>query len=483
MDSARILIVDDNTSNIQVLANHLSAKGYQFEFALSGSVALEWLQKETFDLILLDIMMPEMDGFETIQHIRANEKLSDLPVIFLSARTETEAITKGFMLGGQDYVMKPFNGEELESRIQSQLAQKRSKEILKDFNEVLEKKVEERTVQLKEAYSIIQSIVDNVPAIFFQRKAENEGFIFVSAYFETLTGYSPELFMAPDNTMVYEDIIHKADNGVEENVSPFDKIHRIVRSDGAIRWVSPKINKRLTLGSNDSIIEGIVHDVSSKVEEEERIMSSVLKAEDKERVRVARELHDGVQQSLAALFMSLDMVRKPIKEKLDPEKFEQYEKSLKTLNGIISEIREISHRLVPKSIEQFGLNGVVYNMIENYQKGGEFKFDYHQNIEDERFEIEVELNVYRIIQETLNNAFKYSKAKNITIQLIRGADRLSLIVEDDGVGFDKAGLQKGHGGFGLLSIESRVMAVRGELFIETAPGRGTSVMVQIPIEV
>jgi two-component system, sensor histidine kinase and response regulator len=144
-----ILIVDDNPQNLQVLGSLLRGKNYEIEFATNGSAALEWIGLQQFDLVLLDINMPEMDGFEVCQKIRSNQKLNSMPVIFLSADSDRESILKGFEMGAADYVTKPFDSRELIARVKTQLILRESLGKLERVNKYLEEKVAERTKELK----------------------------------------------------------------------------------------------------------------------------------------------------------------------------------------------------------------------------------------------------------------------------------------------------------------------------------------------
>jgi Osmosensitive K+ channel histidine kinase len=146
-----ILIVDDNPQNLQVLAKILQENNYEIEFAINGEASLKWLKDKKFDLILLDINMPGMNGFEVCRKIRSNPEMNNVPVIFLSADTDRESILKGFEFGAQDYVTKPFDSRELLARVRTHLALKDSLEKLENLNRSLEEKVAERTQQLKEA--------------------------------------------------------------------------------------------------------------------------------------------------------------------------------------------------------------------------------------------------------------------------------------------------------------------------------------------
>ncbi len=124
-----ILIVDDVPKNLQVLGSILSSEGYHFTPATNGKQALKIIEKRHPDLILLDIMMPEMDGYEVCKILKSASRTKDIPIVFLTAKTETEDIVKGFDLGGVDYITKPFNSAELLTRIRTHL------EILKVSNE------------------------------------------------------------------------------------------------------------------------------------------------------------------------------------------------------------------------------------------------------------------------------------------------------------------------------------------------------------
>ncbi|OQX82420.1 MAG: hypothetical protein B6D64_00285 [Bacteroidetes bacterium 4484_276] len=113
----KILIVDDIPKNIELAANILSTKNYNITFAISGQAALKKVKLIDFDLILLDVMMPEMDGFEVCEKLKSDPSTQNIPVIFLTAKTETENVVKGFELGAVDYVTKPFSTDELLARV------------------------------------------------------------------------------------------------------------------------------------------------------------------------------------------------------------------------------------------------------------------------------------------------------------------------------------------------------------------------------
>jgi len=132
MHSKNILIVDDTETNIDILLELLGDK-YEIVVATDGATALEILEEEPIDLILLDIMMPEMDGYEVCECIRGQQHTQDLPIIFITARSDEESIEKAYKIGGNDYVTKPFKTLELLARINTQL---RLKELIENLERI-----------------------------------------------------------------------------------------------------------------------------------------------------------------------------------------------------------------------------------------------------------------------------------------------------------------------------------------------------------
>jgi CheY-like chemotaxis protein/two-component sensor histidine kinase len=162
----QILIVDDMPKNVQVLGQILAEQGFNIFIATSGFQALKAVEKKMPDLILLDISMPEMDGFEICKQIKEQDKYSEIPIIFLTARTETEDILKAFAVGGVDYITKPFNIPELLARVNQQLA-------LKEKTEDLRKTIESNKALLRVLLHDLRNpivAIDSINQIFSENQ-------------------------------------------------------------------------------------------------------------------------------------------------------------------------------------------------------------------------------------------------------------------------------------------------------------------------
>ncbi len=166
--SSLILIVDDNISNLQVLGALLSQKGYEIAVATDAEKALEFLENDSPDLILLDIMMPGTDGYELCQKIKSIEKLNEIPVLFLTALTDPDDIVKGFDSGAVDYISKPFNNAELLARIKTHIGLKKAKDELKVLRGTLPICVRCRKIKDEDGYwQIVEEYIESHTELLF----------------------------------------------------------------------------------------------------------------------------------------------------------------------------------------------------------------------------------------------------------------------------------------------------------------------------
>jgi PAS domain S-box-containing protein len=196
-----VLIVDDTPANIDILG-HIMARGkLNISVAPSGEKALEIIGKHKPDLILLDVMMPGMDGYEVCEKLKKDENTNDIPIIFLTALSGVENIVKGFKAGGIDYITKPFREEEIICRAISQLKLKKNRDELVQSQK-----------DLAQSEKLHRSIVEKVPELIFQLDSD-QNIIFANHAFSGL-GYDPEEltgkplmeFIASDNK---EDLIEE----------------------------------------------------------------------------------------------------------------------------------------------------------------------------------------------------------------------------------------------------------------------------------
>ncbi len=224
----------------------------------------------------------------------------------------------------------------------------------------------------------------------------------------------------------------------------------------------------------------LVNDVTEQKKAEEMVLASLVEGENKERARIARELHDGLGQYLAAANMNLDSVLNDI-DKLTDRKQEQFKKGLNLLRHAVSETAQISRNLLPRVVDDYGLALAIESLVDNYSNNTETKITYYQNIDNLDLERKIELNLYRIAQEAISNAVKYSEATQINVQLIQDELDLILSIDDNGKGFDSS-TKDFTPGLGLQTIKTRTGALGGEFELDTKPGKGTFIHIIVPIK-
>jgi sigma-B regulation protein RsbU (phosphoserine phosphatase) len=162
----QLLIVDDVPENIKVLGAGLQHAGYIIVFATNGEQAIEIAHKHKIDLILLDIMMPGMDGYEVCRALKSDKQTASIPVIFITAKTQNEDILRGFETGAVDYITKPFNAAELSARVKTHLELERSRQIIAHQAEELawtNKRLMEKNMKLQQAIDEIEALKGLLP--------------------------------------------------------------------------------------------------------------------------------------------------------------------------------------------------------------------------------------------------------------------------------------------------------------------------------
>ncbi|MEQ8525138.1 PAS domain S-box protein [Gracilimonas sp.] len=223
----------------------------------------------------------------------------------------------------------------------------------------------------------------------------------------------------------------------------------------------------------------LVNDITKQKKAEEMVLASLVEGENKERARIAQELHDGLGQYLAAANMNLDAVKTQISN-LNERKQEQFNKGLNLLKHAVTETAQISRNLMPRVVDDYGLALAIEALVDNYSTNNEMDISYYQNIQNVELPREVQFNLYRIAQEGLSNAVKYSEATQINVQLIKDELDLILTIDDNGVGFNTSDSDFVPG-LGLQTIKTRTGALGGDFEFDSKPGKGTFISAIVPI--
>ncbi|ATX82875.1 PAS domain S-box-containing protein [Mariprofundus ferrinatatus] len=341
---SEILVVDDTPASLKLITETLRGEGYQVRPANSGELALGSATAKPPQLILLDIRMPGMDGFEVIQKLKASEVTRDVPVIFLSASVELESHLKGFDLGAVDFVTKPFQRQELLARVRTHLE-------LFQLRSQMERLIEDRTAALEESQLRFRRLVENLRNEYFLYEHDTEGlFTYVSPSITNLLGYSQDEF----KTHYAE---HLTDNPINQKVEEKTRLAiagkqqpsyelEIFAKDGSRHWL--EINESPVTDEAGKVvsIEGIAHDITDK----KGLQQQFLQAQKMEALGtlVGGMAHD-FNNLLAGIMGSLYIARRRIEK--EPEQAREKIATAETLGSRAADM--IKHLLT------FARHGVV----------------------------------------------------------------------------------------------------------------------------
>src|SRR5215469_3533175 len=260
----------------------------------------------------------------------------------------------------------------------------------------------------------------------------------------------------------------------------FSQEYRLRRSDGVYRWVlniaSPRVNGD---GSFAGFIGSAIDTTEQKLAQTalEKVSGQLIEAQEKERTRIARDLHDDICQRLALLSMELEQTNRsssgsPFATEKRLEEIRQH------CSEIAGDVQALSHQLHSSKLDYLGIVAAIRAFCKEYAKQHQVSINFTDEDVPKHLPKDVSLCLFRVAQEALHNAVKYSGVAQFAVTLKMVASEIQLEVSDDGAGFD---VEEAKGnGLGLVSMQERAHFVHGELLVESEPGKGTRIIVRIP---
>jgi PAS domain S-box-containing protein len=516
-EQVNILMVDDQPGKLLSYEVMLDELGERLIKAGSAKEALEHLLKEDVAVVLMDVSMPELDGFELASMIRQHPRFQRTAIIFISAvhLTDLDRL-KAYERGAVDYISVPVIPELLRAKVKVFAELHRKTRQLERLNRELEKRVEERTQELANRAEALEelnrklahknqeldAIIHTAPDMIFSRQADG-GRDYISDRFYDYTGAAPGL----GNGSGWMNYVHPEDRNSAEahwercidSGANYEAEYRLRSKDGTYRWFRaravPIRDDRQEIvrwygtcsDIHDSkILEQTMRDSAARLEKmvEERtadlrrLSVRLMNMQDQEHRRIARELHDGLGQELAVAKMVLDNA---LQQRSVNEGAACAEAS-SIINRAIQQVRTMSHLLHPPLLDEVGLLSAITWYVDGLaeRSGIETSLDV-QPLPFPRLSAELETAIFRIVQEALTNVFRHSEARKAWITLTHKDAKTFVSVRDDGKGITDrvAELQPDSVGIGIGGIKQRAKEFGGELRIaNTRPG--TLVEVVIP---
>ncbi|MGB0388690.1 MAG: response regulator [Ardenticatenaceae bacterium] len=506
-----ILVVDDTLPSLRLLVEMLADQGYEVRPAPNGALALRAVYSTRPDLILLDIKMPGMDGYQVCERLKADERSCDIPVIFISALNDVLDKVKAFSVGAVDYITKPFQLEEVLARVQTHLTlrrlQTRLEERTRELTSLL--KVSHQVVSTLELEPLLSMILDQLEEVVAYTASailtlkEDELIVVASR------GPIPEeealqfrFNAAPlyANLDLFSDLKPLIVADIQQNQHlidlwretfahhHLDMILSQTRSwIGAPLIVGEQIIGLLSLSHHEpnyyspqqaELVSAFVNHTAVAIQNAKLYQQAQAAAAAEERNRLARDLHDSVTQSLYSSTLFIEASRELAKAN-DLEGTTRFvTRTGEIIQQALKEMRLLVYQLRPPELKEQGLIGALQQRLDIVEKraGVEARL-----LMDDLIDLPspVEEQLYRIAQEALNNALKHAQATSIRVHLRTAGDKIILEIVDNGQGFDPDTLEDR--GMGLISMSERAEQLGGKLIIESAPEAGTKVKVSVEI--
>ena len=520
MPNVKILIVEDEVpvrdSTIRVLEN----KGFQVEAASTGEEALAKIEKESFDLLLIDIRMPGMSGLEMLR--RAKQMEPETCALIITGYGTIESAIEALELGAQGFIRKPIAGQKLVKAVEEALASgqlARENARLKAFMPLFEiSKSLHAEMELSTLFDLIlktlatETKADGGSIVLIEEETENilvksafglskqgmhVGWQKISKAAATAIMHTGEPFVLFEEACADPEI---KDELKRTNVAcvaclPLLAQGRVIGFVELVRLASkPPFSQSdmelLTVLCGQMAVAitnaRLFERIKAQQLQVEHLLAQVVVAQEQERRRLSLELHDSPTQWVTSALYGVETCDAYICKSDFGKAQAELTNVRRLLEQSIDELRRVAADLHPPALEKAGLVPALHHYLADYERGSGITCSISTDGKSIRLPLELEMAVYRIVQETLTNTRKHANASKADVRLKFNSDRLVIVISDNGKGFELPETLPGVNvstRLGLQGMKERAKMVGGTLKIKTSPGVGTTIELTVPISV
>ncbi len=462
--SYRILVMEDNPGDFALVEDFLTEQIFDpvivhaSNFKQASAILLA--ADRSFDVILLDLTLVDKSGQNLVTEMLRIAFLC--PIIILTGRADIDFSIKSIAQGILDYLLK----DDLNATT-----------LYKSIIYAIERK---KTIsELEESEKRYSDLFHLSPQPMWVFDPETFRFIQVNKATIELYGYSEAEFL----NMTLMDIKQEEDiaatkQGLQQR-NPgngiFKSTLRHIKKNGEI--IEVEIFSTPITINDKGYISVIAIDVTEKNLYEHKIVKAIIKTQEDERYEIGGELHDNVCQILAASQLFLGM----LKESLEPSKMELFNHCRQNIALASEEIRNLSHRLAPAFFDDSTMEEAFKRLFDTFNIDEKLEISLHFDDSVRKYQVnsDIQLNLYRILQEQLRNILKYAKATSIEVNVLIYNDKLKMSISDNGIGFNVDYIK---GGIGLANMKRRTELFSGKFKIDSSPGNGCIIIIDIPLQ-
>lgn len=456
-----ILLVDDNIENLRLLVKMLSQLGYKVQPANQSSLALALARTNPPDLILLDIMMPEINGYEVCQQLKSDPKTQEIPVIFLSVLDDPMDKIKAFKVGGADYITKPFQIQEVIVRIEHQISLKSLKQKLQQEKIQLQEEIKQR----KQSERLFRSIFENA-AVGMCLVGLDGNLLKVNASIEQMLGYSASELLQLNITAIIHPNDLNLDASARENlligkISNYHIEKRLIQKNKSIIWAILSVSLMRNDADEPFYLIWQIQNITQRKKMEADLKQAKIASDAASRAKsefLANMSHE-IRTPLNAILGFSELLQSKIKAQKLQAYLQGIISSSKSLQGLIENVLDLSKieageiELKYENVNLPGLMNELKAMFSNAakEKGLSLVFALDDSVPPEIIFDQVRLE--QILVNLIGNAIKFTDEGTIKVQVLCSAFRniqvleaaedapvcdLTLIVEDTGIGISPA---------------------------------------------
>ncbi|TVR29411.1 MAG: response regulator [Balneolaceae bacterium] len=465
--SYKLLIIEDNPGDLTLIEEYLKENGLGVnpDSANTYKAAKEYLSgsEPSYDAILLDLILPDLEGEPLIEEIL--QLAGSIPIIVLTGYSDIKFGVKSLSLGVSDYLIK----DELSSDI-----------LWKSIRYSIERSLVSN--QLKESEQRYRHLFENNPFPILIWELESQKIVDLNREAEIKYGYSKEQFLTlniqdiqPESPAISKPDIENGEGKSSRSISNGTFVKH-QKKEGDVFFAEVKKHYIEHLGKESVLL--IVNDITDKIEFQERMLENVLRAEEEERNRIAKELHDGIVQQLVACGMFTQHLHEKIGK---PEEMKQeIDRLFNLIKQVTHETRDMSHNLKPAEFEFTPLSHLIQQLTRQISKVSGIRFETNSHLtENLKLDVYLKTNIYRILQELCSNVIKHSNADEAVITLEIVDQLLFLSMYDNGSGFEVNAPEDY--GIGLRNVRSRVHRLGGDVEFNVMESKGLKVNIELPV--
>ncbi len=483
-----VLVIDDKEDNLVAVSALLKnlKPDCRVITALSGEAGLALAAQEKPDVVLLDVKMPVMDGFEVCRRLKSMEETHHIPVILLTAiRTDLESRVKGLQIGADAFLTKPIDESELVAQINVMLRIKHAEDLLRNEKIVLEDLVLERTrslaeseARLKKERDFLKSLDDASPAYFVAIAPDgtiinmNRSLLGVLEYsLEEVKGKNYfDMIVTKSDVPATKRAYQKVADGTSEIIE-----NSIIAKNGAlilVEWHSRTIFRED--GTPDFIFS-----VGIDTTERRRLERTIFTNNEADRHKISRDLHEKIGTYLSQIAFKSEIQRLKMRERF-PEESREIEEMVQMIYTAIDRTRELAKDLCPVDMASGGIRTTLEDFRIEVEEQNKANLIIRWGNDIEIGNDLAASNVFYIIREAVDNALMHGRARNIIVSVAREGDTIVLRIDDDGKGISEK-LEKIEG-MGIRIMRYRAWLIGASLEIKDNPGGGVSVICTISDE-